>query len=270
MYYITPDRATTRIITAGPTTHTSPDEQDRFYSVLVQVEHKTNYDNSTPYEASLTVYYRLLNTEANRSEDGERHCLTAHYIRTSKDTGGDIRITGSIGGGAFLELRPPEMRGRRIGSYLMNEVVRWALHWPGAEVYVIELLKGQALTIPEKERRNRFYAQFGIEFDFDNPTTQETGTSKPMTAGGLKTVDTWKENITEHEVAPYLNSRFQELNDLRREVMFLTRDVERGREELAFAGAHIASAKASSFSLKTTVISILLALGAAMLYVKLA
>ncbi|QJQ03088.1 N-acetyltransferase [Herbaspirillum rubrisubalbicans Os34] len=266
MYDITPDRTTTRIITAGPTKHTSPEDANTLYTVLVQVEHRTKYDNNTPYEATLNVYYRLLNTESKRVEDTDKHYLTAHYSRYLVSPNGDIRITGTHGGMAFLELSPRHIRGRRIATYLMNEVVRWAKQWPEAEVYPIELLHGQAINSDEKERRNRFYARFGIEFDFHDPIAQETGISKPMTAQGLKEVSSWEENITEHELAPYLNATYAQLNDLKYQVTFLTADLRRSREELEL----VRVPKPSPFSLKAAVLGVVIGFGMAMFCVKFA
>lgn len=84
----------------------------------------------------------------------------------------------------------------------MNELVLWARHWPKAKIHPIELLEGQAY--PEnKDRRNRFYENFGFEFDYTDPE-HEAGRSRPMLAEALTPVNSWKENIRRHDLLDFL------------------------------------------------------------------
>ena len=55
----------------------------------------------------------------------------------------------------------------------------------------------------KKSRRNWFYEQFGLVFDYTDPEHRE-GRSRPMLAGALVKVETWKQNITEHRMLDYL------------------------------------------------------------------
>lgn len=103
-------------------------------------------------------------------------------------------------GGLFLDL--PGLEGQRIGTYLMNQVVGWVRQWPGAQVHRVELLAGQA-TEDNKARRNWFYEQFGLEFDYADDEHKE-GVSRPMLASELCEVPKWQENITEIRVMDYL------------------------------------------------------------------
>jgi len=96
-------------------------------------------------------------------------------------------------GAVFLDL--PNLASHRIGTYLMNEIVCWVRQWPDAEVYPIQLLTGQAHG-DNKERRNRFYTQFGIVFDFDD-ASHRTGRSRETKVSELTPVDTWRANIRE-------------------------------------------------------------------------
>ena len=54
----------------------------------------------------------------------------------------------------------------------------------------------------KKSRRNWFYEQFGLVFDYTDPEHRE-GRSRPMLAGALVKVETWKQNITEHRMLDY-------------------------------------------------------------------
>src|SRR5690606_42007148 len=56
-----------------------------------------------------------------------------------------VTLTSTIAwseGGVFLDL--PGLAGQRIGTYLMNEIVRWVQQWPSATVASIKLDAGQA------------------------------------------------------------------------------------------------------------------------------
>lgn len=116
-----------------------------------------------------------------------------------------VSLTSTIAwseGGVFLDL--PGLAGQRIGTYLMNEIVRWVQQWPSATVASIKLDAGQAQP-NNKERRNRFYEQFGIVFDYDDEQ-RRSGKSRPMLSKDLKTVETWRKNIVEHTMHDYLES----------------------------------------------------------------
>lgn len=95
----------------------------------------------------------------------------------------------------------PGLEGHRIGTYLMNEIVRWVLCWPEAIVNPVELVSWQA-DDENKERRNKFYEQFGLIFDYADQGRQ-AGLSRPMPAKMLTPVETWKQNITEHRMLDY-------------------------------------------------------------------
>ncbi|MGF6722837.1 hypothetical protein P3T43_002188 [Paraburkholderia sp. GAS41] len=105
---------------------------------------------------------------------------------------------------AALNLDLPGLEGNRIGTYLMNAVVLWVKRFPpDTAVNAITLLPGQA-TADNKERRNRFYEQFDIKFDYQLPERRETGKSLPMSVQDLKPVATWSENIVELDITEYV------------------------------------------------------------------
>jgi hypothetical protein len=84
--------------------------------------------------------------------------LNAHYTLT----GGTMVVATAF-------------RGLRIGTYLQNEVVRWAIETVRlpARIKPITLSQDDALTEAERDRRNRFYMQFGIRFQWTADTRLE-------------------------------------------------------------------------------------------------
>lgn len=109
----------------------------------------------------------------------------------------------SITGGAVMLTGVP--RGAHIGTYLFDEIVRWAKQWPKAQVRQISLSEVDADDV-NRERRNSFYEQFGIVFDYSNGRC--SGRSKPMSAQGLSPVapTVWEQDITEWGVVDFLRN----------------------------------------------------------------
>jgi GNAT superfamily N-acetyltransferase len=148
-----------------------------------------------------------------------------------------ISLTSELGSGfgGALFLDPARLRGHRIGTYLMSQIVTWAKRWPDAAVRSIQLLPNQAQA-DNRERRNRFYERFNLTFDYDDPSC-ETGRSRAMLAGDLVTVDTWKENIFEHSVREHLTSLLDNQHHLRFQLEGRERAIEDQRKVIAHAYA---------------------------------
>lgn len=153
-------------------------------------------DNSV-YKASVTFSYELITNRRFR-RDREHGEFSASYSQLDGLT--SLTSSSIIHGAVFFD--PDWLRGHRVGTYLMNEIVTWAKRWPDATVKSIELSAGQA-NEENKVRRNWFYEQFGLNFDYADPE-HRAGTSKPMLVRDLKQVDKWKENITEYRMFDYL------------------------------------------------------------------
>lgn len=79
--------------------------------------------------------------------------------------------------GSTMEIAAP-LKGFRLGSYLFNEIVRWAIaqNRPG-RIAPIGLFAGDARTEAARDRRNRFYERFGLRFDW------VSGTALPRAEG---------------------------------------------------------------------------------------
>lgn len=126
-----------------------------------------------------------------------------------------ISLTSELGSGyrGALFLDPPRLRGNRVGTYLMNQIVVWAKRWPDARVASIRLLPHQAQD-ENRDRRNRFYEQFKLTFEYDD-ASRTSGHSRQMLARDLGTVETWKENIIEHNVLERLKFLLADQEHLR-------------------------------------------------------
>lgn len=135
--------------------------------------------------------------------------FSASYIPNLE--GGRLSLSSSEpwSGMGFIRLGLTGLEGQRIGTYLMNEVVQWAKQWPDADVQTIHLMEGHARDAASKARRNRFYEQFGLRFDFTDGSHQ-AGTSRPITPRELVTVDSWKQNIQELPFDTYLAGLIRE------------------------------------------------------------
>lgn len=149
------------------------------------------------YEASIRLSYKRI-LPANSQESNGKGWFAGSYSRSFNC----VSLTSpSISRGAvFLDL--PDLYGQRIGTYLMNEIVQWVQQWPDAMVNSIELDPGQAQEF-NKARRNRFYEQFGLVFDYLDKE-HKAGKSRLIEAGNLRQVETWMQNITELRLLNYL------------------------------------------------------------------
>lgn len=85
-------------------------------------------------------------------------------------------------------------RGRKLGSWAMNEIVKWAKNWPEAEVNLIKLSNVDA---DNKIRRNKFYENFGIIFEYYD-SRKESGRSLPMKCIDLKNHESWEKKNGGH------------------------------------------------------------------------
>lgn len=214
MHAIKQNKKVTRVLTAKPTEHSALENKQKDFLILVEIEEKYNHDDGSIYEAQLDVRYELLSSRMS----WEKHTFDAHYRRDYVGTGGQVCITGKLHA-ASVFLDPPPIRGRRIGTYLMNEVIRWAKQWPSADVKQIKLSSNQAGATHEfnTERRNRFYKRFGIEFDYAEPLTKASGRSKAMKASQLQEVNSWEKNIEEHPISDYISQLLKQVETLKYE-----------------------------------------------------
>lgn len=162
------------------------------------VERQENYrhdESGRIYEASISLSYEIIEPKhLRRSRESGSFC--GSYLRGYREN----ESVSLVGSALFFD--PSELRGQRIGTYLMSEIVTWAQQWPEATVRPIKLLSGQAEE-ENRARRNRFYERFGLEFMYSDPEHRE-GVSKSMPVANLIPVTSWEINISEHDPREYL------------------------------------------------------------------
>lgn len=143
-----------------------------------------------------------------------------------------VSLTSHVLYGGALDLTLPGLEGQAIGTYLMNTIVLWAKQFPSdTGVNTITLRPGQAIG-DNKARRNRFYEQFGIEFDYDDPTTRGTGKSRPMVVSSLRPVEKSSDNLEEQNIARYVRDRNLAAEDVEKRALYAEQEVERLRRTL--------------------------------------
>lgn len=176
-----------------------PDDQPIAW-LLVERQEKYVYDESDHTIDTATI---CLNYQQLQAKNAGVTMKGGNFVGSFARSGNAVSLTSSqphSHGGVFMD--PPELRGQRIGTHFLNEIVIWAQQWPDATVRPIELVDGQA-DDGNKTRRNHFYEQFGLEFDYHDHEHRQ-GLSKPMPAGQLTPVDKWKLNLEVIDVREYL------------------------------------------------------------------
>ncbi|MBY8957109.1 hypothetical protein J1G18_07410 [Pseudomonas sp. MIS38] len=181
----------------------------------VVVEREETYErdpgNGEVCEASIRLSYQTI-TARRSSYDYGKGQFCGSYSRFFNAV--SLTSSSMAKGAVFLDL--PELRGQRVGTYLMNEIVQWVQQWPEADVNAIELLRGQAKG-DNKARRNRFYEQFGLRFDYSD-SGQREGVSRPMQVKSLTVVNGWEKNISEHRMFDYLGERLDAFDHVQLEL----------------------------------------------------
>lgn len=183
-----------RIIVLEVRDRVRPNEKPIAWLLVEREETYLHERDGSLIEARIRLSYQRIRTKFLYQESGSGHFVGGYSAYSN---------SASIAGG-FVTLDLPKLENQHIGTYLMNEIVLWARQWSDAIVAPIRLLEGQAHG-NNKDRRNWFYRQFGLEFDWVD-ASHKVGVSRPMPAKALTPVDKWKENLTEHLVQDYFSS----------------------------------------------------------------
>lgn len=172
-------------------------------SIVVEREEVVNMCARTGEfrDAHLKLFFNRIEATGSHRANRPRSYFSASCSRDGNG-GFEVSLTSPTRdrGAVFQDVH--ELKGHRIGTFIMNQLIEWVKQWPNAHVREIELLDGQAED-ENRERRNRFYEQFGLKFNYTSAARRE-GRSLPMRVRDLNTVDTWKRNIKVRTFSDYL------------------------------------------------------------------
>lgn len=155
---------------------------------------------------------RLALTPAHRADEGLRTREWHASFNTLHQPGRvsvsclDPFRTGSVN----LDL--PEVRGWRIGTFMLSEVIGWLQeHAPSSAVSTpVYLSRADATDDANRVARNRLWMNHGYRFSSDDPIE---GSSAPIILGELRRVETWRENIRVVDLAEAIRSRHRIIED---------------------------------------------------------
>lgn len=184
------------------------------------------------HQAKLCIYYWDLSGRGDAND-----VPSGNFSGSYSATCGVVSLTASaLDTGGYVLIEPCRLRSARLGTYLMNSVVAWAKQWPDARVREIKLLASDA-NGENRSRRNRFYRQFGIEFDFADDS-ESAGLSRPMLASALTTTSSWQRSITEHDLVTHLRHATSTTTTLQSELRFVKGELKDASHELRHAYQH--------------------------------
>lgn len=177
-------------------------QEEPIARLLIERYERIRHDelDRSVYEASICISYERIEPEYRRRAP-EKGCFSGSYsCGLIGEPSVSLTSESSHKGAVFLDLQG--LQGLGIGTYLMNEIVTWVQQWPNAVVRPVELLEGQSQD-ENKARRNRFYEQFGLVFDYRD-LEHRTGISRPMLAKALTPIKTCQSNLRERDVREFM------------------------------------------------------------------
>jgi GNAT superfamily N-acetyltransferase len=194
--------------------------------IVERVETVCLCKDGTAADAQIRISFQRLNSAGAR---GPNECgfFDGRYVRGFGEEPADLSLTGGA-----VEV-PYPLRGKGIGTYFMNEVVTWGKQWPDAEVRQIKLSPRDG-TPENKDRRNRFYEQFGLKLIFSDPE-HRGGRSSVIKSADLNTVDSWMTRVRTRTVDEFISDLLQQTDALKRETSSQSGRIEhlRGRIDAA-------------------------------------
>lgn len=186
------------ILTAGIPKSVEEPVSDRLEHVVL-IEYKAkqqSYPDGSLFHACIEIRIKPLTGNSSAVTWGAS-------FKRGFDEEGSVRLSNG-----FIEV-PYELQGRRIGTWVMNEVVGWAKQWPNARVEPIRLQHAQA-SPDNKHRRNKFYNQFGLRVDLE---TIEGSSPTDLVAANLRTVKN-PENINKVKPEKKIEALLKERDSL--------------------------------------------------------
>ena len=195
--------------------------------LLIEREEFIQYSDSQEIDsASIRISYQWA------LPVGSRHAFGyAPFVASYSRSRNRVSLTSEIVGRGAVFLDPDDLRGRGIGSYLMNEIVGWAKQWPAAHVNEIELLEDNDEV--NRLRRNRFYQQFGIEFEWKGAPENSEAIAKPMLTDALSQIESWKTYIREHDIDNFIGDMIYERKDAKLIIKNLSENLKEHHDNLS-------------------------------------
>jgi len=201
--------------------------------VYVRRVEKYTFSPGTTFaeEASITVSHQAVETHRGPTLTGGWTFVASYSRRENR-----ISLTGLSPYGRGGIMVADGLRGMRFGTYVFNIIVGWAKQWPSAEINIITLSENDAY--PEnRKRRNWFYEQFGLEFDYTD-AQHKSGRSLPMLASKLQHVTTWEKNIVVHRVDDHLGKILQQNYRLQSDLIARERGISELTKRMDYQAAH--------------------------------
>lgn len=208
----------------------APDgEPIAFLLIEREEEQRVDSSNGRVYDAKVRLTYTQLIAIEDSWHFAQKGWFDACYSTIGNEPLMSLTSANLYDSG-YVIVEMERLQGQRFGTYLMNEIVSWAKRWPEANIVPVKLLEGQAYE-KNKARRNRFYEQFGIEFDYADDDKAE-GKSKPTTAGQLRNINSWEDNIRELDLHGYMSYLLTEHQRQGRDVIELQGQLESLRHSM--------------------------------------
>lgn len=201
----------------------APKEKLIAWLLVERVEDYLYDENNNLLNAEIRLYWEVIGPGRARHLPGHRY-FGGRYSPNGINGASVSLVQESV----FLD--PPEIRGHRVGTYLMNEIVVWAKQWPEAAVEPVRLDVGQSDDV-NKDRRNRFYERFGLVFEYDDPD-KRSGQSRPMQARDLVLVESWKQTLREWDVRDYITDLLCGSERMERELQHRQRIIDNLSSEI--------------------------------------
>lgn len=188
------------------------------YARIKIVENYQFNEDSSIAQSKIELRLKILkmNKQPFYEQQGEDF-FSGSYNQTRRS----VQITSGF---VILEKIPKKLRGCRIGTLLMDKVISWAKQWPEANVNTIELLAHDGGE-DNKARRNKFYENFGITFEYTS-NDKKAGLSKDMKAQELVNHNSWEQNIEMIPSDKLVSFLFKKENDLMRKIEGLQHTTE--------------------------------------------
>jgi GNAT superfamily N-acetyltransferase len=143
--------------------HPDPERRDTEpaeWLIVQRYEHREHDPDGTLLRASISLRYQLIDASGAKAVHGSFNGDYDSVHNTVSLTSSNAWREGVV------LIEPDRLRGYRIGTYLMNEIVQWAQRTTlNASVRPMRLSPFLAYG-DNRERRNRLYERFGLVFDY--------------------------------------------------------------------------------------------------------